>query len=259
MARPKSAKPSKPKPTSGLDLNQQGASALLAATFEFLLKNNISKRSILEFTRKYSTQNQFGRNLRIYKELELAQENMGRIIGTWFSHPKFLDASGRPRPLTAAKGGANSIAHLVRVSGVKIQATVAVEFMRQSPCIEFASDGQLTALKRVFVLPKLSVPRAAFVVERYLETLLQIASDRKKDAPLLMERSCHVSKVDLAKAIPLLRNLERRGTAFLDAIDGDLEGRRLRRSKRKSVGELGIQVFVWKKPANNAQKSGKQP
>jgi len=29
---------------------------------------------------------------------------MGLIMGTWFSHPKFLDASGRPRPLTAGKG-----------------------------------------------------------------------------------------------------------------------------------------------------------
>jgi hypothetical protein len=255
MARQKPASPS--KITAGFDLNQQGANALLAATFEFLLKNNISKKSILEFTRKYPKQTERGRHSRVYRELELTQENMGRIMGTWFSHPKFLDASGLPRPLTTGKG-ANSIANLVRVSGAQIQAAVAVQFMKQSPCIKFTSDGHLIALKRVFVLPKFVVPRAAFVVERYLETVLQIASDRKKDAPLLMERSCHVSEVDLAKAIPMLRNLERRGTAFLDAIDGDLEGRRLRRSKRKSVGELGIHVFVWMKSATSTQKAAKQ-
>src|SRR5260370_36030865 len=255
MARRTPAKPS--KTMADLDLNQQGANALLAATFEFLRRNNISRKFILDFARKYLMQNQLGRNARIYKELELAQENMGRIMGTWFSHPKFLDASGRPRPLTAGKG-TNSIAHLVRVSGAQIQGAVAIQFMRQSPCIRFTSDGHLIALKRVFVLPKLVVPRAAFVVERYLETVLQIASDRKKDAPLLMERSCHVSEVDLAKAIPMLRNLERRGTAFLDAIDGDLEGRRLRRSKRKSVGERGIDVFVWMKSATSTQKAAKQ-
>ena len=200
--------------------------------------------------------NQLVRNSRVFKELELAQENMGRIMGTWFSHPKFLDAAGRPRPLTIGKG-VNSIAHLVRVSGAQIQGAVAIQFMRQSPCIKFISDGELIALKRVFVLPKLEVPRAAFVVERYLETVLQIALDRKKDAPLLMERSCHVSEVDLAKAIPMLRNLESRGTAFLDAIDGELEGRRLQRSKRKSLGELGIHVFVWMKSAMGSQKSWK--
>ena len=255
MARQQSANSAKISPR--FDLNQQGANALLAATFEFLRRNNISKKFIQDFARTYPTQNQLGRNSRVYKELELAQESMGRIMGTWFSHPKFLDVSGRPRPLTAGKGE-NSIAHLVRVSGAKIQAAVAIQFMRQSPCIKFTVDGQLIALKRVFVFPKLEVPRAAFVVERYLETVLQIASDRKKDAPLLMERSCHVSEVDLANAIPMLRNLESRVTAFLDAIDGDLEGRRLRRSKRKSVGELGIHVFVWKKSTKITLKSGNQ-
>jgi hypothetical protein len=255
MARHKPAKLSKITPA--FDLNQQGANALLAATFEFLLRNSISKKSILEFTRKHLVRNQRDRSLRVYRELEQAQEDMGLIMGTWFSHPKFLDASGRPRPLTAGKG-ANSIADLVRVSGAQIQGAVAIQFMRQSPCIRFTSDGQLIALKRVFVLPKLEVPRAAFVIERYLETVLQIASDRKKDAPLLLERSCHVSEVDLAKAIPMLRNLESRGTAFLDAIDGDLEGRRLRRSKRKSVGELGIHVFVWRKSSKSIQKPRKR-
>jgi len=250
MARHKSA--NHPKITPGFDLNQQGANALLAATFEFLRRNNISKKSILEFTQKHLVRNQRDRSLRVYRELEQAQEDMGLIMGTWFSHPKFLDASGRPRPLTAGKG-ANSIAHLVRVSGAQIQGAAAIQFMRQSPCIKFTSDGQLIALKRVFLVPKLEVPRAAFVVERYLETVLQIASDRKNDAPLLLERSCHVSEVDLAKAIPMLRDLESRGTAFLDAIDGDLEGRRLRRSKRKSVGELGIHVFVWRKSAKNVR------
>ena len=254
MAHRKSAHP--PKITPAFDLNQQGANALLAATFDFLRGNNISKKFILDFARKYPMRNELGRNSRLYKELQLTQENMGRIMGTWFSHPNFLDASGRPRPLTGGKG-ANSIAHLVRVSRAQIQPAVAIRFMRQSPCIKFTVDGQLIALKRVFNLP-MEVPRAAFVVERYLETVLQIASDRKKDAPLLMERSCHVSEVDLANAIPMLRNLESRGTAFLDAIDGDLEGRRLRRSKRKSVGELGIHVFVWRKSSKTTRRPGKQ-
>ena len=83
MARHKSAKPSKITP--GLDLNQQGANALLAATFDFLRRNNISKKSILEFTRKHLVRNQRDRSLRVYRELEQAQEDMGVIMGTWFS------------------------------------------------------------------------------------------------------------------------------------------------------------------------------
>jgi len=58
----------------------------------------------------------------------------------------------------------------------------------------------LIALKRVFLVPKLEVPRAAFVVERYLENgFYKLHPIAKKDAPLLLERSCHVSAVDLAK------------------------------------------------------------
>jgi hypothetical protein len=255
MARHKPAKPLKITPA--FDLNQQGANALLAATFEFLLRNKISKKSILEFTRKHLVRNQRDRSLRVYRELEQAQEDMGLIMGTWFSHPKFLDQSGNPMPLNAGKGP-NSIADLVRASGARVQASIALELMRRSRSVKISSDGRLTALRRAFVLPKLEVLRAAFVVERYLDTLQQISLGRKKEISLILERSCHVSEVDLARIIPILRDIESRGTAFMDSIDGDLEGRRLRKSKRKSVGELGVHVFVWTKPTNGTSKSGKK-
>ena len=254
MARRKSATHSKIAP--GFDLNQQGANALLAATFEFLRRNNISKKSILEFTRKHLVRNQRDRSLRVYRELEQAQEDMGLIMGTWFSHPKFLDASGRPVPLNVGKG-TNSIAHLVRASGARVQGAIALELMRRSRSVKIGSDGRLIALRRAFVLPKLEVLRAAFVVERYLDTLQQIALGRKKETPLILERSCHVSEVDLARIVPILRDIESRGTAFMDSIDGDLEVRRLRKSKRKSVGELGVHVFVWTKSANRTLKFSK--
>jgi hypothetical protein len=255
MARQKPAKPSKISPT--LDLNQQGAYALLAATFDFLRRNNISKKFILEFARKYLVRNQRDRSLRVYRELEQAQEDMGVIMGTWFSHPRFLDPSGNPMPLNTGKGP-NSIAHLVRASGARVQVSIALELMRRSRSVETSSGGRLTALRRAFVLPKLEVLRAAFVVERYLDTLQQIALGHKKETPLILERSCHVSEVDLAKIIPILRDIESRGTAFMDSIDGDLEGRRLRKSKRKSVGELGVHVFVWTKSSNGTSNSSKK-
>src|SRR5450631_1353069 len=255
MARQKPAKPSKISPT--LDLNQQGANALLAATFDFLRRNNISKKFILEFARKYLVRDHRDRCLRVYRELEQAQEDMGVIMGTWFSHPKFLDASGHPIPLNAGKG-ANSIAHLVGASGTRVQVSLALELMRRSRSVRTGSDGRLIALRRAFVLPKLEVLRAAFVVERYLDTLQQIALGRKKETPLILERSCHVSEVDLGKIIPILRDIESRGTAFMDSIDGDLECRRLRKSKRKTVGELGVHVFVWTKSSNGTLNSSKK-
>ncbi|HEY3656737.1 MAG TPA: hypothetical protein VGL34_17345 [Steroidobacteraceae bacterium] len=240
------------KSTMLFDLNQQGAIALLAATFEFLRRNNISGKSIVEFTRNYHVSNQRRRSLRLYRKLVRTYDDMGVIMATWFSNPKFLNAAGYPLPLSQGTGS-HSIAQLIRVSGARIERSVAMELMRQSPSIKFSSDGTLSALRRVFVFPKFEVPRAAFVVERYLDTLQQNASARKKGTTLLLERSCHVPEVDLATIAPILRDIDSRGTAFMDSIDGDIEGRRLRQSKRKRVGEVGVIVFAWTTPTSTSK------
>ena len=241
--------------TKSLDFSQQGANVLLAATCEFLRRNNITREAIVEFVRRSPRRQQGDRRLRQYRERVHAYEHMGVIMGTWFSDPKFLDASGSPIPLTQTRGP-KSLGALIRASGTEINSAVAFELMRQSPSIKFSSDGTVSALKRVFVLPKLDVPRAAFVIERYLSTLQQNAAGRKTASTLLLERSCHVSEVDLTTIAPILRDIESRGTAFMDSIDGDIEDRRLHRSKRKSVGELGVLVFAWTRPpeCNNRQK-----
>jgi len=120
-------------------------------------------------------------------------------------------------------------------------------FMRESPSIKFERDGKISALRRVFVLPDVVVPRAAFVIERFLDTLQSNAQSRKQNAPLLLERSCHVSEVDLSVIAPLLRDIEGRGTAFMDLIDGEIEQQRLRRERKKPNGEMGVLVFAWTK------------
>ena len=237
-----------------VDLNQLGANALLAATFDFLRQNNIPKKSIVDFVKAYSVSRQRGRTLRVYRELERAQEDVGLIMATWFSDPRFLDADGSPAPLAIGKG-TKTIAQLIRASGAKIKPSVAVELMRRSPSTRFNGDRTVSAVRRVFVLPKLEVLRAAFVVERFLDTLKDIASGRLRETRFLLERSCHVSKVDFTNIIPMLRDIESRGTAFLDSLDGDLESRRLRRSKGKSIGELGVHVFLWTRPASYKFKS----
>jgi len=230
------------------DFSQQGANVLLAATCEFLRRNKIKKEAIVEFVRRYPRRQRGNKGLREYRERVHAYEHMGLIMGTWFSDSKFLDASGNPLPLTQSSGP-KSIRQLIRASGTEIDLAVALELMRQSPSIKFRTDGTLSAVKRVFVIPKLDVPRAAFVIERYLNTLQQNASGRRRASTLLLERSCHVSAVDLATIAPILRDIESRGTAFMDSIDGDIEDRRLRRSRRKTVGELGVLVFAWTRPA----------
>jgi hypothetical protein len=241
-----------------LELNQQGANALLTATFAFLRHNKISEKYIIDFACKYPIRHLRQRSSRLYSDLLRAYEEMGVIMATWFSEPKFLDALGNPLPLSKGKG-LNSIAHLIRVSRVQVEASLVLKLMSQSPSVKINRDGTIEALRRVFFLPKMELPRAAFVVTRFLDTLQRNASARKSDKTLLLERSCHVSQVDLSIIAPMLRDIEARGAAFMDSIDGDIEIRRLRRARKKNIGELGVLVFAWTKPTNNQARPKKAP
>jgi hypothetical protein len=228
--------------------NQQGAIALLEATFAFLGRNRISKKMVLEsLQRHHAGQNSYGR-VREYRRLVRAYEAMGMVMSTWFSLPRFLDRESRPLRLSPTRGSL-SIRSLVRSSRVKLSASLAIELMRRSQSVRIDGRGNFVALKRVFVLPNFEVPRAALVIERYLDTLRRNSSAQKNGTTLLLERNCYVPEIDLTRIAPILRDIKGRGTAFMDSVDGDIEAHRIRRSRQKGVGELGVLIFAWTRPS----------
>jgi hypothetical protein len=227
---------------------QQGAVALLTATLAFLRRNDISTKLILESMRHHHGHRKLDGSVREYRRLVGAYEDLGMVMSAWFSLPRFLDPESRPLPLTAGRGP-QSVPNLVRSSRVKISAALAVELMRRSPSVRIDARGNFIALKRVFVLPDFEVPRAALVIERYLDTLRRNSSAQRNGTTLLLERNCHVPEIDLRKINPILRDIKGRGTAFMDSVDGDIEAHRIRRSRRKGVGELGVLIFAWTRPS----------
>jgi hypothetical protein len=229
---------------------QQGAIALLTATFAFLLENNVSKKLIMESTRQQRGRRKLNRGIREYRGLVRAYEDMGMVMSTWFSLPRFLDPESRPLPL-AVDRGPQSVRSLVRSSRAKILPALAVELMRRSPSVRIDAYGNFVALKRVFLLPDFEVLRAALVIERYLETLRKNSSAQSSDTTLLLERNSYVPEIDLKNINPILRDIKGRGTAFMDAVDGDIEAHRIRRSRRKRVGELGVLIFAWTRPTKS--------
>src|ERR1700722_3739508 len=84
--------------------NQQGASALLAATLSFLIRNKVSKHFIGEPARRQLSGPRIRAKVGQYKRLMRAYEDMGIVMSTWFSVPKFLDREGHPLPLTVTEG-----------------------------------------------------------------------------------------------------------------------------------------------------------
>jgi hypothetical protein len=222
--------------------------ALLAATTDFLLGNGISKKLIVESVQRHQRRQKLNSNVRQYRKMVRAYEDMGIVMSTWFSLPKFLDSDSRPLPLTALRGP-YSVPSLVRSSHVKISAALAIELMQQSPSVRIDARGNYVALSRVFVLPDFEVLRAALVIERYLDTLRRNSSAQRSDTTLLLERNCHVPEIDLSRINPILRDIKGRGTAFMDSVDGDIEAHRISRSGRKGVGELGVLIFAWTRPS----------
>jgi hypothetical protein len=238
-------------------LLSQSATALLISTFEFLVRNNISREFIIDKTHSFFHQtSKTTKSLRLYRDMLRRHEAMGVVMSTWYSDPRFLDASGRPISLHP-KDGHKSLPRLLSASGISLSSAIALKLMRRSPSVRIGADGFLTAVRRVFVLPDLELPRAAFVVENYLGTLQKNALGRKNKSVLLLERSCHVSNVDISLVAPLLRDIEGRGTAFIDSIDGDLEGRRLRQTQAKNSCELGVSVFAWTKLKQTKRRTKK--
>jgi hypothetical protein len=236
---------------------QQAAAVLLSATFSFLSRNNVTRKEISESLRRNFKDRKSPIKATHYKQLVRAYEDMGMVMSTWFSLPRFLDRNSLPLRLTAG-GGSQSIRGLVRASRVKIPATHALELMRRSPSVRIDSDGKFVALKRVFVLPDFEVPRAALVINRYLDTLCRNSSAQRSGTTLLLERNCHVPEIDLKRITPILREIKSRGTAFMDSVDGDIEAHRIRRRRQKGVGELGVLIFAWTRPSKS-QRSRSSP
>jgi hypothetical protein len=233
-------------------VKRQGANALIAATIEFLNANDISKRLIVNSIRRYYSPRKPTDNVRQYRKLARAYEHMGIVMSTWYSSSTFLDSECRPIPLSI-RPGHKSVYALVRAARVPISTEIAIELMHRSPSIGVDSRGNFVAQRREFVLPDFAVPRAALVIGRYLDTLHRNSVSHKRKSVLLLERNCHVPEVNLKTIAPILRDIKTRGSAYIDSVNGDIEGLRRKRSRRKGSGEMSVHIFAWTRFARPAK------
>ena len=233
-------------------VKQQGAVALIAATMGFLNANNISKELIVNSVRQFYDPRKGAIGVRQYRRLARAYEDMGIVMSTWFSSSNFLDRECRPLPL-GIKPGPRSIYSLVRAARVSISPAFAIELMRRSPCVGVNALGNFVAQRREFVLPDFTVMRAALMMERYLDTLHRNSAPSKTKSVLLLERNCHVPEVNLKAIAPILRDIKKRGSAYIDSVNGDIECLRRKRSRHRGSGEMSVHIFAWTRLAKPAK------
>ena len=238
-------------------VNEQSTNALLSATIGFLRRNKIPKQLVLDSVKRNYGIKRSASNIRQYRRLVRSYEEMGMVMATWFASPRFLDQESRPAPL-ALNGGRKSIAALVRASRVSMSPKTAIELMRRSPSVKILASQNVVALRPEFVLPNFEIPRAALVIERYLDTLSRNSSRKKKRTILLLERNCHVPEVNLRNIKPILRDIKGRGAAFIKAVDGDVEGRRTRGKRPRRVGEMSVHIFAWTRHSRSRKSSARK-
>lgn len=233
-------------------VKRQGANALIAATVGFLDANNISKQRILNSVRRYYGPSKAADGVRRYRRLARAYEDMGIVMSTWYSASNFLDRECHPIPL-GSRPGPKSVFSLVRAARVSIPPAFAIELMRRSPCVRVNALGNFVAQRREFVLPDFAVLRAALMIERYLDTMHRNSAPNKKRSVLLLERNCHVPEVNLKTIAPILRDIKKRGSAYIESVNGDIEGLRRKRSRYKGSGEMSVHIFAWTRLARPAK------
>lgn len=235
-------------------VNEQAAVALIRAVLLFLGKQGLDARRTEDIIFQAARSLQKGQRRRAneYVEFIKTYEEMGILLSTWYTNGKFLDNEGNVLALAPTSRGGLSIGKLIKASGITLQTETAVSLLRRSPSISIDSKGWFVAIKRAFVLEDFEIPRAALIVERFLDTLRTNELGRSEEIPILLERSCYVTGVDKRKVPPLLRDIRSKGVAFMDAVDGEIEAHRLVKRSKAATGEMGVVTFAWTrdKPAS---------
>ena len=101
--------------------------------------------------------------------------------------------------------------------------------------------------------PDFAVLRAALMIERYLDTLHRNTAPNAPKTVLLLEINCHVPEVNLKTISPVLRDIKKRGRAYIESVNGDIEGLRRKRSRHKGSGEMSVHIFAWTRLAKSAK------
>ena len=225
----------------------EAAEILFGAVVSFLRKNGLDSKLVLgaaKHAQQYAIKSKRRNSVRLFRSVLRVYEEMGGIVATWYSHPRFLDRAGNPKPLSVGRG-TYTIRNLIRSSRADVPHSVVIDLMQMSPTITINDRGELLAISRFFSLPGFELLRAGLVIERFLETLYRNSKVRDERSRLIFERSCYANSIGMRKVARLLRDIKQRGSAFMDSVDGQIELNRSRTSRRSDLSELGVFMFAW--------------
>ncbi len=227
------------------------ADVLLSVVLDFLQDQGIEPKKSAELLTNRSTKNR-RRAFSLYERAMATWSCMARLMETWHSDPAFLDKRGLPVEVECSEGP-HSIQNLMKAAEVTLSKHRIMEMLQTSPSISQTQRQRFKPLNRAFIVPNAELLRAAFVVQRFLMTVGANARRHESRRPLVLERNCYVLDADLARALPIMRDIKDRASAFMDSVDWELESCRTSPAKKSTRGELGVLVFAWSRPSKSTR------
>lgn len=169
-----------------------------------------------------------------------------RTLQLWFSDPRFVDASGRPKELSFTGEGA-SFAALVRAVGGDVPPGAVRAELLASGSITETATGSLVAVRRYFVPGNIDedlVIGLAQIVHPLIEGLARnTGADRSNP---FLQRISYSDRLYPA-AVPLFRQIARERSAnFVQSIDDWLSSNEIKAEDEASPSlRVGVGVFYF--------------
>jgi hypothetical protein len=194
-------------------------------------------------------------------EKEYQRHRLARVLTGWFENPAFTDSDGRPRVLPL-DGTSPSFAELVRAHSGDIYPGIILDGLVSAGAARVTAEGMVEALSRRYTsggADEAAIQHASIVAGDVLGTI-----EHNMRVPAL-DRLFEDAAISLnipADAVPrLARLIERRGTAFLDDLDGwlsELEAPDDGAGIKRNMVRAGVRVVMVCEPLDGDDDTSKR-
>ena len=181
----------------------------------------------------------------------------GHVLTVWFGEAAYLDADGRPRPLSLARGS-TSVATLVRSVDRKLDPREVLTYLIRSGAVR--RNGTRYVPRKRFL--RLRGTQAYFFTLRTLNNMLgtiQHNLQHKRTEPPRFEYSVENPRFPISKLQQLDEYVKALGGETLTRVDFHLRQRETMRHPGEPTVRVGLGFYVWRDPVRSVSRGRRSP
>jgi hypothetical protein len=181
---------------------------------------------------------------RIAAAREQRGQSAGRLLDAWYSDPKYLDSSGKPRDLSE-RGREPSFHALATTYLPGAAPGVVLDELERAGLVQRIAERRVRVRSRAIRSHGINVGSVGEMGNRAKELLETLHHNLRKPASRLFCEGITVLNID-ASLLPVVRNIiNNRASTFLVAMENELaiEANKSRRRKGRRRVKIGLTVF----------------